>query len=537
MHSQPPSLDGGSQGSDLEDPMPRRTDPFPLGRIGATVLLFLCWAPASARASDGAETFAAGCATCHGAGGEGDGPVGAALDPKPADLTARSFQDSRTDDDIRRAIVDGGAAIGKSPVMPAFGAQLDAGQVDALVRWIRSVADPVEVPADATAPGAASPPPVDPTAAPAGAPRLPASSPFSRTRFHLAGFGTVHFQYTEETGPTFASVQLAPVFLWRLHDRFLFESELEFGYAGGEFDIALEYAQLDMLVWDYTTVVVGLSLQPLGIFSERLHPGWINRMMDAPYPYQGGHHSGPLPMAGLGIQARGAIPLGPVSSLNYVFFLTNGPSEADGAPSLGGATPDNNWDKFVGGRIGLLPVRELEIGISGTTGLWNDAFDQRFSALVGDLMIARDGLNFQGEVIATWTQQEEAESTLRSFWWAQLAYRLDRAPGPLNKFEFVVRYGGAVIPEPGHEGTAEAALTIEEPVPDRPRVAFSVGHGAGPEDNHGTGDYSGLAAGRSHQIGGGVNFYPIPSIAVRLGVHYTFVVEHFHLGLSVAAGF
>ncbi|GAP15190.1 cytochrome c, mono- and diheme variants [Longilinea arvoryzae] len=38
-------------------------------------------------ASDAGKTvYEANCASCHGTGGAGDGPAGAALDPKPADL-------------------------------------------------------------------------------------------------------------------------------------------------------------------------------------------------------------------------------------------------------------------------------------------------------------------------------------------------------------------------------------------------------------------------------------------------------------------
>ncbi|HCB01021.1 MAG TPA: cytochrome c class I [Anaerolineae bacterium] len=40
----------------------------------------------------GAEIFATNCATCHGSGGHGDGPAGAALNPPPKDLSALQVQ-------------------------------------------------------------------------------------------------------------------------------------------------------------------------------------------------------------------------------------------------------------------------------------------------------------------------------------------------------------------------------------------------------------------------------------------------------------
>jgi hypothetical protein len=59
------------------------------------------------------------CAMCHGAGGKGDGPMGAALTPKPRDLGDPAWQKSVTDEHIEKIIVGGGPAVGKSPLMAA----------------------------------------------------------------------------------------------------------------------------------------------------------------------------------------------------------------------------------------------------------------------------------------------------------------------------------------------------------------------------------------------------------------------------------
>lgn len=65
------------------------------------------------------QIFSTRCAVCHGAEGRGDGPGGAALDPKPRDYHDMAWQDSVTDQEIERAIVYGGAAVGRSPAMVA----------------------------------------------------------------------------------------------------------------------------------------------------------------------------------------------------------------------------------------------------------------------------------------------------------------------------------------------------------------------------------------------------------------------------------
>lgn len=59
------------------------------------------------------------CTMCHGPTGKGDGPAGAALNPKPRDLGDQAWQKSVTDEHIEKIILSGGPAVGKSPLMPA----------------------------------------------------------------------------------------------------------------------------------------------------------------------------------------------------------------------------------------------------------------------------------------------------------------------------------------------------------------------------------------------------------------------------------
>ena len=59
------------------------------------------------------------CTVCHGTVGKGDGPGSAGLDPQPRNLTEKAWQDSVEDQYIYDIIIRGGAAVGRSPVMPA----------------------------------------------------------------------------------------------------------------------------------------------------------------------------------------------------------------------------------------------------------------------------------------------------------------------------------------------------------------------------------------------------------------------------------
>jgi uncharacterized membrane protein len=94
-------------------------------------------------ASDEAKTiFLQRCTLCHGAKGLGDGPAAAALNPRPRNYTDAVWQKSVTDDQLRAVIVGGGAAIGKSPLMPANADLKEKPQVvDELVRMVRAFAN------------------------------------------------------------------------------------------------------------------------------------------------------------------------------------------------------------------------------------------------------------------------------------------------------------------------------------------------------------------------------------------------------------
>lgn len=78
------------------------------------------------------------CAPCHGTSGKGDGAAAAALNPKPRNYSDKAWQASVTDEQIKKAIIYGGAAIGKSPIMPSS-PDLDSKPevVNALVKQVR----------------------------------------------------------------------------------------------------------------------------------------------------------------------------------------------------------------------------------------------------------------------------------------------------------------------------------------------------------------------------------------------------------------
>jgi mono/diheme cytochrome c family protein len=96
--------------------------PAPPAAGTATATANAAAAPAAAAAADpkaeAEQIFATRCVTCHGATGKGDGAAAAALNPKPRDYSDAKWQAETTDELIAKAIREGGAAVGKSPLMP-----------------------------------------------------------------------------------------------------------------------------------------------------------------------------------------------------------------------------------------------------------------------------------------------------------------------------------------------------------------------------------------------------------------------------------
>ena len=83
------------------------------------------------------------CEKCHGARGDGDGPMAPTVHPRPQRLSDRVFQANVTNARLRRVLVNGGSAVNKSPMMPAnpdLAAQPAA--LDGLVAVIRDFVVP-----------------------------------------------------------------------------------------------------------------------------------------------------------------------------------------------------------------------------------------------------------------------------------------------------------------------------------------------------------------------------------------------------------
>jgi mono/diheme cytochrome c family protein len=89
-------------------------------------------------AQEARKLFNTKCITCHGDHGAGDGPNSVTLDPKPRAFADAKWQDSVTDEQIKKTIVEGGPAVGKSAAMSANPElQNKPDELSALVKIVR----------------------------------------------------------------------------------------------------------------------------------------------------------------------------------------------------------------------------------------------------------------------------------------------------------------------------------------------------------------------------------------------------------------
>jgi hypothetical protein len=293
------------------------------------------------------------------------------------------------------------------------------------------------------------------------------------TKFLLSGF--THASYTDRrTENSTFDAGLNTNFLWELNDRLLFEGQLEFSLQDDEqgnqssTETSLEFADMTYLLNDYMTVGAGKFLVPFGIFNERLHQDWINKLPDRPLIYS--DEQGIVQESGVGAFIRGAVP-SCSTQWNYALYIDNGPSLiTDDPDNYGNLDLDNDTDtnhnKTVGGRLGFLPIPALEVGYSAQVGEINPSnfenvnmFTQGF-----DITYKRQVESLRGDIDlrTEWVWTDISNATYdptganggpfrfdndRSGYYMQAAYRPTLADEKiLRNFEFVLRYDSLTVP-------------------------------------------------------------------------------------------
>lgn len=252
----------------------------------------------------------------------------------------------------------------------------------------------------------------------------------------ISGYGTAGYAYRPQgDNDNEFTANINPIFLFQFLDRVLFEAELEFTIQQGITETGLEYAQLDFVATDNLTLVGGKFLLPFGVFSDRLHPTWINKFATAPPIY--GHHISEfgteplLPvLSDVGMMARATIDPGPVN-LSLNLYVTQGAAAEEGEgeiPELEfpASSSDNNANKMVGGRLDVAFPPWAEVNLSFFNGDYDEAGVLDLTGWNVAAELHHRGLELRGEYLQTRQEIETVDGfpTLRRHcFYAQAAYR------------------------------------------------------------------------------------------------------------------
>ena len=297
----------------------------------------------------------------------------------------------------------------------------------------------------------------------------------SHTGFLLTGYGNTSF-ISDKNSNTFGDLGFSPIFLWRPNQHFFFESELEMEYEDGQLKLNLEYANINCILNKYVTFRFGRFLSPFGTFQNFYHPSWINKLPITPLGFG---HDGLGPGSEIGAALSGGFPIGS-SKINYNIYVSNGPTLNLGIEERGEEGnlmyenfSDNNKNKAVGGRIGLLPFlnSSIELGTSFQSAKVGDAGSEyenvkaMLYAFDFNYVKQLDFLKGTVDVKAQWNfvnvgntnYIDHDDSTglttytynnKRDVYYAQFAYRptmlLNKV---LKNFEAVIRYSALNLPE------------------------------------------------------------------------------------------
>jgi len=90
----------------------------------------------------GKQTYGLYCANCHGPEGKGDGIAGQNLPIKPQDLTEGRILNALPNHFLFRLIAHGGQEVGLSPLMPHFKPFLSDVQINEVISYVRTLAEP-----------------------------------------------------------------------------------------------------------------------------------------------------------------------------------------------------------------------------------------------------------------------------------------------------------------------------------------------------------------------------------------------------------
>jgi hypothetical protein len=312
----------------------------------------------------------------------------------------------------------------------------------------------------------------------------------------IAGDAAFGFESQRKTESSF-NADVSPLILWQPPDsKFLIETafDLSIGQGNGsESDpaenqnsqLVVNLADVSYIVSNNIMVGAGLFAVPFGQYHNHFDPPWIDKFPDEPLAF-GDDAIGPT--SEVGFYAKGAIPSG-TTRWTYDLYVANGPNLITSDSATAGQLAFNDYgdlnnNKAVGGRIGFLPIPELETGYSVQTSRVNpdgagipnayallQAVDFHYKPVI-------DALDGQFDLTSEWIWSHVSGGTYdptaafgfgpemlarddRNGGYVSLCYRPTKADSEIvRNFEFVSRYDVITSPLNSPGGLHEQRETL-----------------------------------------------------------------------------
>jgi hypothetical protein len=274
----------------------------------------------------------------------------------------------------------------------------------------------------------------------------------------IVGSASAGYSKTPKDNGSFNILDYNPLFLVSYKDEFFLRASVDFSLDDeGDTSVSLDYSNINMVLNDYMVLGAGKFDSALGYFVQNLSPAWINRLPDAPVGFDGDQAA---PQAEVGMRMQGGFPICDTMKGNYILYVVNGDRGFVDTTKMvidhiGSDGYTKNFGNYVsGGRVGFLPISEIEVGVSAAGGrialidLDDSSLLQRsrnYYAIGGDITYRPENWVFRGEYI-----QQQINSRCgrivpqKQVWKAgylQASYKI-----PKTQWEPVVRYGKFLAP-------------------------------------------------------------------------------------------
>lgn len=264
--------------------------------------------------------------------------------------------------------------------------------------------------------------------------------------------------------------EFSPMFLWRHGKKFLMEFEPSFSNNG----LGVNWANISYFAAPNLIVRAGYLVLPFGTYAKRLAAGWINKLATDPMGIAD------MTPTDYGVEIEGGLPLGSMK-MNYDVALSNGNQLLPNGTLTSGNITDNNNNKTITARLGLLPFSNssLELGVSGMFGKVGDAgsafqnatgnlyaFDLNYVKTFNPILLnIKSQYNIENISNVNYTSPVDSTQTytfnnhVRSAF-AQCSVRPTGVNNSLKNFELAGRYTTYVTPSNSTWGSDQHSFAI-----------------------------------------------------------------------------